>query len=351
MTEQTIVICKEIRKELKSLTDMQRHDKLFFLTDATTAHHCLPLLAKDVPVAEHICIPQGDIHKGLNTLAHVWAELTDKGATRRSLLVNVGGGMVTDLGGFAAASFKRGIRCINIPTTLLGMVDAAVGGKTGINFGGLKNQIGAFHPATAVLIDSSFLQTLDMPNLFSGYAEMIKHGLISDVEHWRDLMLYDWNTKDLQSLQTLIAYSIDVKQRIVKQDPYERNIRKSLNLGHTIGHAFESMALERGEPVLHGYAVAWGLVCELYLSHVECGLSSEVLYQTTRFVKEHYGTSHLSCKDYERMYALMTQDKKNQSVENVNFTLLSGIGNVCIDQIPGKQKIYEAFDFYSEAMG
>lgn len=259
--------------------------------------------------------------------------------------------MVTDLGGFAAATFKRGITCINIPTTLLSMIDAAVGGKTGINFNGLKNEIGSFYPADQVMIDSQFLKTLDMPNLLSGYGEMLKHGLISQPSHWSELLTFDFAHIDYALLQKLIGQSVQVKEDIVEKDPYEQSIRKALNFGHTIGHAFESFALKTNHPVLHGYAVAWGMVCELYLSHIRCGFPKEALRTTIQFIKENYGSLYFTCDDYECLYDFMKHDKKNASCGVINFTLLGGIGDIRINQTASQEEIYELLDFYRETMG
>lgn len=258
---------------------------------------------------------------------------------------------VTDLGGFAAATFKRGISYINIPTTLLSMVDAAVGGKTGINFNDLKNEIGAFYPADQVLIDSEFLKTLDIQNLLSGYGEMLKHGLISNQAHWSELLTFDFNQIDYSKLQTLIGQSVKVKEDIVEKDPYEQNIRKALNFGHTIGHAFESFALKSEHPVLHGYAVAWGMVCELYLSHLRCGFPKEALRTTIQFIKENYGSLYFTCDDYDALYSLMKHDKKNIASGVINFTLLGGVGDIRINQTASQEEIYELLDFYRETMG
>ena len=259
--------------------------------------------------------------------------------------------MVTDLGGFAAATFKRGIACINIPTTLLSMVDAAVGGKTGINFNDLKNEIGSFYPADQVLIDSEFLKTLDPQNLLSGYGEMLKHGLISNQAHWSELLKFDLNHIDYSQLQNLIGESVQVKEDIVEKDPYEQNIRKALNFGHTIGHAFESFSLKTEHPVLHGYAVAWGMVCELYLSHLRCGFPKEALRTTIQFIKENYGSLYFTCDDYDTLYDLMKHDKKNVASGVINFTLLGGIGDIRINQTASQEEIYELLDFYRETMG
>ena len=254
--------------------------------------------------------------------------------------------MVTDLGGFAASTFKRGINYINIPTTLLSMVDASVGGKTGINFRGLKNEIGVFSNASTVILDTTFLKTLDAENICSGYAEMLKHGLISNEEMWAELMNFDLARPDLGQLQTMVADSVAVKQRIVTEDPLEQGIRKALNLGHTIGHAFESFALKHS-PILHGYAVAYGIIGELYLSTVKTGFPSDKMHQTVSFIKEHYGKMTVTCDDYPTLLELMTHDKKNVA-GTINFTLLGGIGDIRINQTASKEDIYEALDFYRE---
>lgn len=260
--------------------------------------------------AIEITIGAGDVHKTLEILASVWQVLSDKGASRHSLLVNLGGGMVTDLGGFAAATFKRGFAYINVPTTLLAMVDASVGGKTGINFNGLKNEVGVFAPADSVLIETEFLRSLDAQNFFSGYAEMLKHGLISNETHWAELLNFNTDLIDYKYLKKLVGESVQVKENIVEQDPFEHGIRKALNLGHTVGHAFESLALAENRPVLHGYAVAWGIVCELYLSHLKTGFPKEKMRQTIQFIKENYGSFTFDCKQYEQLYALMLHVKR-----------------------------------------
>ena len=255
--------------------------------------------------------------------------------------------MVTDLGGVAASTFKGGINYINIPTTLLSMVDGSVGGKTGINFRGLKNEIGVFNNAATLILDTQFLKTLDAENICSGYAEMLKHGLISNEQMWAELMNFDLEQPDLKLLSRMVADSVAVKERIVTEDPTEQGIRKALNLGHTVGHAFESFALKR-QPVLHGYAVAWGLICELYLSCMKTGFPTDKMHQTVRFIKEHYGMMTITCDDYPTLLELMTHDKKNVA-GIINFTLLGGIGDIRINQTANKDEIYEALDFYRES--
>ena len=351
MNKQEVIICQHLEKNLSEALAAQSFDKLFVLTDEHTHTLCWPLISsfECMKSASEIVIGAGDIHKTLETLAYVWKELGDRGATRHSFVVNLGGGMVTDLGGFAASTFKRGIAYLNIPTTLLAMVDASVGGKTGINFNGLKNEIGVFSPAKCVLIDTVFLKSLDLQNILSGYAEMLKHGLISNTQHWADLLNFDFNHIDYDRLKQLVAYSVQIKEKIVEQDPFEKGIRKALNLGHTVGHAFESWSLETNHPVLHGYAVAWGIVCELYYSFLQTGFPKDKLRQTIQFIKEHYGTLPISCKHYERLYEFMQHDKKNVA-GIINFTLLGEVGDIRINQQADKDKIYELLDFYIENM-
>lgn len=348
MTRQEVVISDQLEQALTTAMKKCEYDRVFILADETTARLCVPAIEKvgGLESAYHIVIGATDACKTLSSLTHVWEELGKGGGTRHSLLINIGGGMVTDLGGFAASTFKRGISYINIPTTLLAMVDASVGGKTGINFGGLKNEIGVFSNAHTVILDTQFLQTLDRENICSGYAEMLKHGLISGDQMWAELITFDLEQPDLAKLRQMVADSVAVKERIVEEDPTEQGIRKALNLGHTAGHAFESFAL-RHKPVLHGYAVAWGLICELYLSTVKTGFPSDKMRQTVSFIKEHYGKMTITCDDYPDLFELMTHDKKNTS-GIINFTLLGGIGDIRINQTATKEEIFEALDFYRE---
>lgn len=352
MNKQHIIISTNLQDSLEQAVAACPHDRLFVLTDTTTHELCWPVVHafKGLQEAHVITIGATDEHKTLGTLADVWTELGNHGATRHSLLVNLGGGMVTDLGGFAASTFKRGIAYINIPTTLLAMVDASVGGKTGINFNGLKNEVGVFNAASSVLLDTEFLRTLDDENLRSGYAEMLKHGLISTPDNWSELLRFDLEDIDYGHLQQMVATSVAIKERVVEEDPLEKGIRKALNLGHTAGHALESLALAEGRTVLHGYAVAWGLVCELYLSTRRTGFPTDMLRQTVQFVKDNYGVFTFDCRQYERLYEFMTHDKKN-AAGVINFTLLSGVGDIRINQQAGKEEIFEMLDFYRETMG
>ena len=346
---QDVIICQNLEADLAAAISRCPHDRLFVLVDTTTRELCWPVVSDFACLegAQLITIGATDEHKTLDTLASVWTALQQGGATRHSLMVNLGGGMVTDLGGFAASTFKRGFQYINIPTTLLSMVDASVGGKTGINFGGLKNEIGVFNCASSVLLDTQFLRTLDHNNICSGYAEMLKHGIISNEANWAELLRFDLDNPDFALLQQLVAKSVAIKENIVEQDPTEKGIRKALNLGHTAGHAIESLALEQERTVLHGYAVAWGLVCELYLSAVRTGFPQDKLRQTLHFVKDNYGTFPITCDDYDRLFAFMTHDKKNEA-GIINFTLMGGIGDIRINQSATKDEIFEMLDFFRE---
>ena len=373
--QQQIIISNDIEHDLATAVAESEHDRVFVLTDDTTHKCCLPKVAALLAQydAVPITIPHGDQHKTLAALGDVWTALQQGGATRHSLLINLGGGMVTDLGGFAAATFKRGINFINIPTTLLAMVDAAVGGKTGINFGGLKNEVGAFADARFVIINTCFLDTLDAENLCSGYAEMLKHALISDERMWAEHVNFDLSQPDLAELQRMVAESIAVKERIVTEDPHEHGIRKALNFGHTIGHALEEFALQqaggavvstapnnqltsggavvstapKNRPLLHGYAVAFGLIGELYMSARKADFPTERLHQTARFIRENYAQTEFTCNDYPTLLNLMRHDKKNTSGV-INFTLLHNIGDIRINQTATDEEICEALDFIRE---
>lgn len=357
MSKQNVIITTDIKAELTTFLQKLDYDRLFILTDSNTQKDCYPLI-QDIPsihTGKVITIEAGDQHKDIEQLASVWRFLSDNGASRNSLLINLGGGMITDLGGFAGATFKRGLKTVNIPTTLMASVDAAVGGKTGINFNGLKNEIGSFYPPECVFIDCCFLSTLDHNNLLSGYAEMIKHALISNMEVYNEILRFDLNEKLSAStlniqLSRLVKDSVTVKERIVEEDPTEKGIRKALNLGHTIGHAIESLSFRKNTSLLHGHAVAVGLVCELYLSYKLCNFPSNRLTEIVHYIKEYYPPFFFGCKDYDTLYELMSHDKKNEG-GIINFTLLSDIGAVKINQSANKELVLESLDFYRESFG
>lgn len=347
--QQPIIFTNNITDALDKVLSGIDYNKAFILTDVNTSQFVLPRLA-GCPIIDNatpIVIKAGDLFKNLDSLQGVWKQLEAGGATRKSIIVNLGGGVVTDLGGFAAATFKRGIRFINIPTTLLSAVDAAVGGKTGINFNGLKNEIGAFCEADAVIVSTTFLNTLPLDEVKSGYAEMLKHGLLASPEIFNRLMKYDFTAPHDEHLLQLLEESVNVKRDIVMKDPHEQGLRRALNLGHTVGHAFESYAMKRMNPIPHGYAVAWGLIAELVLSHLVCKLDSTVLDRYARYVYENYGAFSITCDDYPALLDLMRHDKKSNSGE-INVTLLRAIGDVKINCVVDENQMKEALDIYRD---
>ena len=348
---QRVIISKDLKSELAAAIADCEHDRIFILTDTTTIDLCWPLI-KDFPYlqdAKTITIGATDVEKTLDSVAHVWQCLQQGGATRHSLMINLGGGMITDLGGFAASTFKRGINFINIPTTLLSMVDASVGGKTGFNFGGLKNEIGVFNDSKYVILNTQFLRTLDTENIRSGYAEMLKHGIINREGRamYDELIAFDITNPDLSILARMVGESVAVKEKIVEEDPLEHGIRKALNVGHTAGHAFESWAMRHNQPILHGYAVAFGIIPELYLACTKMGFPQDIMRQTVRYIKEVYGTLPITCDDYPELLELMTHDKKNIA-GIINFTLMAGIGDIQINQTATTKEIEEALDFFRD---
>lgn len=279
-------------------------------------------------------------NKSLETVSRIWDFLFEHAITRRGLLICIGGGALTDMGGFAAATYKRGMSYINVPTTLLAMIDAASGGKTGINYRGIKNSIGAFAAPRATILCSEWLSTLSPQQFLSGFAEMLKTGLIDGQALWNGLLQYDLDKMDTASLSPLIADCMAVKQRIVAQDPQENGIRKVLNFGHTFGHA-----LERKMQVPHGYAVSYGMIAELYLSVTRLGCPREPLQQLTRLMLQYYGKPQCKCSDRDQLLALMQQDKKNEQAAQINCTLLQAVGTPLINQSISASDANEALDY------
>jgi 3-dehydroquinate synthase len=323
--------------------------KVFLVTEENVDNLWLPGFSQILEnhSIKKLVLPAGESNKKLESVSKVWEFLSQNGADRKSLLINIGGGMLTDLAGFAASSFKRGIDFLNVPTTLLSQVDASVGGKTGINFNGLKNEIGTFKDPVAVIINTEFLKTIDHPNFLSGFAEMIKHGLIKNTDHLDELKAFDLENINYKSLLQVIQNSVNVKEYFVLNDPTEKNIRKGLNFGHTAGHAFESLAMEQNRPVLHGFAVAWGMIAELYLSVKNCGFSETDCRELTQWLLNIYGKFGIGENDFERLFELMTHDKKNES-GRINFTLLAEPGKMKINQNCEKELIFETLKYFSE---
>lgn len=349
--EQKLIFTNDVADALSAIVAELKPNRTIVVADENTARDCLPMLSAITDTAP-VVTAAGDEAKTLDTLTGIWTGLEAAGATRQSLVVNVGGGVVTDMGGFAAATLKRGLRFVNVPTTLLGAVDAAVGGKTGINFNGLKNEVGAFAPACRVVISTRFFATLPLREIKSGFAEMIKHSMLSGDQALDRLLSYDVHhvKEHLPELLTLLEESVKVKQDIVAQDPEEHGLRRALNLGHTVGHALESLALERHAPVPHGYAVAWGLVAETVLSHLQKCFPSDTLHRLARYVSSNYGAMPITCNDYPQLVKLMQHDKKSHNGE-INCTLLAGCGNIHIDQTISQDEMESALDIFRDLMG
>ncbi|MFT6602183.1 MAG: 3-dehydroquinate synthase [Dokdonia donghaensis] len=327
------------------------YSKIFVIVDEHTHEDCLaPFLgnlATEIPI-EVIEIPQGEINKTIETCSGVWDALAALDADRKGLVINLGGGVVTDLGGFVASTFKRGMDFINVPTSLLSMVDASVGGKTGVDLGTLKNLIGVINNPQMVLIDGGFLATLPPEELRSGLAEMYKHGLIADQSYWNKLKnLSEMTTDDLSQL---IYESIIIKNEIVLQDPREQSIRKTLNYGHTLGHAIESycLASDTRKTLLHGEAIAVGMILESYLSVELTGLSKDALDDITTTLNDMYEEVAFAKADIEPIIEYLKHDKKNTN-GNINFVLLESIGSAVIDKQAPNELIYKAFDHYLES--
>lgn len=339
----------------KCYTSLNKHikennfSKIFILVDENTHQYCLPRflerLETDI-VIEIIEIESGEINKTIDTCAGVWNTLSDLDADRKSLVINIGGGVITDLGGFVACTFKRGIAYINVPTTLLSMVDASVGGKTGVDLGHLKNQIGVISNPNLVLIDTQFLNTLPKNQMKSGLAEMLKHGLISDKNYWNKFNSLSELT--LNDLDELIYESVLIKKHVVEVDPFEHGLRKTLNFGHTLGHAIESYFLsnENKTTLLHGEAIVIGMILASYISTELAGLSIDERDTIKELLINYYGKITIEKSDLKPIIEMLKYDKKNNH-GNINFVLLESIGKTKIDCLVPDEIILEAFDYYA----
>ncbi len=337
----------DFKAPLAELLAAKAYSSVFAIVDENTAQHCLPLLQSSIPAVKIIQIPAGEVNKGLATCQIIWSSLMNQQADRNALVINLGGGVIGDMGGFSASTFKRGMDFIQIPTTLLSQVDASIGGKLGIDFMQIKNSIGLFKDPTAVLVDTGFLKTLPAAEIRSGFAEIIKHSLIADREQWNQIKMIT----DLNAIQwdDYVFPSLLIKQRIVEQDPYEKGIRKALNFGHTIGHAIEGLALEGSKPLLHGEAIAIGMICESWLSHHILGLPAGELEEISQFflrIYDHYDLSDLPIED---LLNLMANDKKNIG-KAINFSLLPAAGQVEINQTCSRELIVESLDYYQQLL-
>lgn len=345
MLKYPIEIGADALQKLQQYLFKSRYSQIMVLVDNNTHEHCYPILKPYLPEHQLCEVPAGEIHKNIETCTHIWQKLTDCSFDRKGLMINLGGGVIGDMGGFAAGTYKRGIDFMQVPTTLLSQVDASVGGKLGIDFQEYKNHIGLFKDPNGVYIYADFLKTLSNRELLSGFAEVIKHHLIADRDRWGSLA----RTTDVRQLDfdEIIQHSVDIKADIVRIDPFERGARKALNFGHTIGHAIESHLLKTDRPLLHGEAIAIGMIAEAHISYQRKLLSELELQQLTGFFLKHYPKATIPKEALHAIFYRMKNDKKNIAGQ-IMCTLLKGIGtfvvNVPIDEV----EVMEAMDYYEQ---
>ena len=332
--------------QLNQFISQTSPSKLFILCDENTHQYCVPYLLANLETEisfEILEIEPGEEMKTIETAAQLWEILSEFECDRKALMINIGGGVITDMGGFVASTYKRGIQFINIPTTLLAMCDASIGGKTGIDHQFLKNIVGTFALPAQIFVYPRFLQTLAFTELRSGFAEMLKHGLIADANHWKTLTSLEELTPE--SIAPSIETSMQIKQNVVEKDFKEQNIRKTLNFGHTIGHAFESLFLQSGNIIPHGEAVAAGMICETYLAFLENLISEETSQEIIKKLNQYYPKLDISSFSQGDLIKLMVNDKKNEAGK-INFSLLDGIGSCLFDYKSDENSILKALDFY-----
>jgi len=347
MLDYPIIIGPDALDVLSQNLDQSSYSNILVLVDTNSFRHCYPRLKSQLPPHVLHEIPPGESQKHIHSCLGIWEKLTLYHFDRKGLVINLGGGVIGDMGGFVAGTYKRGIDFIQLPTTLLSQVDASVGGKLGIDFQSYKNHIGLFANPQGVYIDPAFLDTLPENELISGFAEVIKHHLIADSEAWNSLV----KTTQIHDhdFAALIQHSVDVKARIVAQDPKEKGARKALNFGHTLGHAIESLYLERGNlpTLLHGEAIAIGMIGECYISWKRGMLNKDELDEITAYIHHYYASVDISETDYDEIYLRMKQDKKNQTGK-ILCTLLKGIGAFEINVEISPEEVVEAMEYYRD---
>lgn len=341
-----ITILNDNFSQLNEFLHEKKFSKIFILVDENTHEYCLPILLGNMETDlgfEILEIEAGEEMKNIQTANQLWEILTEMQADRKALVINLGGGVITDMGGFVASTYKRGIQFINIPTTLLSMCDASIGGKTGIDLMHYKNMVGTFAFPEQIFIFPKFLETLPFKELRSGFAEMLKHGLIADKNHWDQLIQI--RKLEVETVIPHIQTSMNIKQNVVDQDFHEQNIRKTLNFGHTIGHAVESLCLQQQNPILHGEAVAMGMIAEAHLAYLENLIAEEDSKIIIENIQRYYPYLDMSDFKDEDITALLLNDKKNTD-SKINFSLLSGIGSCLYDHQCSQENILEAISFY-----
>lgn len=335
------------------MLDLSKYDRVFLLTDELVAKCCQPVLplcgVQQSAFSSQLVLPAGEEQKNIQTVQKIWDWLFEQQATRSSLLINLGGGVICDMGGFAASTYMRGIAYLNIPTTLLAMVDAGTGGKTGVDFGTplVKNGIGVFAEPVETIICPELLSSLPAEHLLSGYAEMIKHAILQSPEALAELLEYDLRKVATPAFGDVIRRSVAFKQSVVEQDPHDQGLRQILNFGHTVGHAIEALLLAKSQKSAkpHGWCVMYGMVAEAYLSHMICGLPTETVSTLSRFMLENYGAAPITCNDYEALMQLMLHDKKNKEQGTIVCTLLQSVGQPVTGQTVTPQQLREALEY------
>ena len=336
------ILVGSVKEGLSSTLSNRSYSKVVVIIDENTEDHCLPLIADVLPEFTSIRISSGERHKTIQTCEYIWSQMIDLQLDRHALVINLGGGVIGDMGGFCARTYKRGIDFLQIPTTLLSQVDASVGGKLGVDFQGIKNIVGLFYDPIAVLIDPAFLSTLTSGELRSGYAEIVKHGMIADVELWNDTKIYRPEHTDWTSI---VDRSVAVKQQVVEIDQKEGGLRKILNFGHTIGHAIETYYLDGPKHLLHGEAIAIGMICESYLSHLVSGLPLDDADHIKTRLLTIYGVEDINDLDIDQIFDYMNNDKKNVGGE-ISFSLLDNLGSCTWDQKCDRDMIEASLAFY-----
>ncbi len=336
-----------IKPALRYFVEEGAFSSIFVIVDENTKEHCLPVLQTYLPdtALNILQIPAGEQHKHIQTCQSLWQQLMDYKADRRCLVINLGGGVIGDMGGFVAGTFKRGVQFVQVPTTLLAQVDASIGGKLGIDFAGVKNSVGLFRNPEAVFIDPVFLKTLPTREVRSGFAELVKHSLIGSPEQWSQIRTI--TQLDADHWPSLITPSLLIKKEIVESDPFERGRRKALNFGHTIGHAVESFYLNSEQPLLHGEAVAIGMICEAFLSQENLGLNQQELEVIKQFITNTYDQVQIDPAIFPTLVEYMLNDKKNEN-GIINFTLINAIGKFEINQQASREQIIQSFLFYAQ---
>lgn len=342
------IISSEDFNSLQEYLRTNNYSKVGILVDENTHTHCYPLIKGVLPSHTLYEIKSGEEHKNIHTCSSVWEWMTHERFDRKALLINLGGGVIGDMGGFCAATFKRGIRFINIPTTLLSQVDASVGGKLGIDFMGYKNHIGVFSEPERVFINPRFLETLSFAELRSGFAEVLKHGLIADNNYWKEVRTINIHT--FRDWKAIIDKSVEIKHNVVQQDPTEKGLRKILNFGHTIGHAIETFYLNTSQRLLHGEAIAIGMICEAYLSQIKTGLSAEAVNRIAEVLNGIYEPVMIEGDSIDSIIDLSLQDKKNQGRE-IRAALLESEGKAVFDIPLSRKDIKDAINFYIKSKG